>query len=114
TSSADAPAIPAAAGRRPAGWPWWRWRSACDGAAGADAVGSLALAILAALTMSQPDPDAARVLPLLRRHGWNATSFQSLEEGFRYDFQGPDACVPYVDTGRAWVAAGAPIASPRR
>jgi phosphatidylglycerol lysyltransferase len=64
--------------------------------------------------MSQSDPDAARVLTLLRRHGWNATSFQSLEAGFRYDFQGPDACVPYVDTGRAWVAAGAPIAAPRR
>jgi phosphatidylglycerol lysyltransferase len=64
--------------------------------------------------MPHPDPDAVRVLSLLRRHGWNATSFQSLEAGFRYDFQGADACVPYVDTGRAWVAAGAPIASARR
>src|SRR6185436_3198642 len=64
---------------------------------------------------TEPQPaDAQQVLPLLRRHGWNATSFQSLEAGFRYDFQGPDACVPYVDTGRAWVAAGAPIASSRR
>jgi phosphatidylglycerol lysyltransferase len=69
--------------------------------------------------MSRPsdetDPAQARqVLSLLRRHGWNATSFQSLESGFRYDFQGTDACVCYVDTGRAWVAAGAPIASPHR
>ena len=66
--------------------------------------------------MSRPptEPHPAQVLALLRRHGWNATSFQSLEAGFRYDFQGPDACVPYVDTGRAWVAAGAPIASSRR
>ena len=64
---------------------------------------------------TEPQPaEARRVLSLLRRHGWNATSFQSLEAGFRYDFQGPDACVPYVDTGRAWVAAGAPIASSRR
>jgi hypothetical protein len=47
---------------------------------------------------------------LLRQHGWNATSFQVLEPGFEYWFDG-DACVAYVDTGRAWVAAGAPIAA---
>ncbi|HYQ16150.1 MAG TPA: GNAT family N-acetyltransferase, partial [Polyangiaceae bacterium] len=50
-----------------------------------------------------------RVLELVRRYGWNATSFQTLEEGYRYFFDG-DGCVAYVDTGRAWVAAGAPIA----
>jgi lysylphosphatidylglycerol synthetase-like protein (DUF2156 family) len=52
------------------------------------------------------------VLALLRVHGWNATSFQVLERGFSYWFD-PDAeaCVAYVDTGHAWVAAGAPIAS---
>jgi phosphatidylglycerol lysyltransferase len=61
-----------------------------------------------------PPAQTQEVLSLLRRHGWNATSFQSLESGFRYDFQGPDACVPYVDTGRAWVAAGAPLTAPRR
>jgi phosphatidylglycerol lysyltransferase len=55
-----------------------------------------------------------RVLALLKRHGWNATSFQILEEGFRYWFDGDDACVAYVDTGRAWVAAGAPVAAPER
>jgi phosphatidylglycerol lysyltransferase len=47
---------------------------------------------------------------LLRQHGWNATSFQVLEPGFEYWFAA-DACVAYVDTGRAWVAAGAPIAA---
>jgi len=54
------------------------------------------------------------VLALLERHGWNATSFQILEPGFRYWFDGDDACVGYVDTGRAWVAAGVPIAPPER
>lgn len=52
-----------------------------------------------------------RVLPLLERHGWNVTSFQILEPGFRYWFDGENACVGYVDTGRAWVAAGPPIAA---
>jgi phosphatidylglycerol lysyltransferase len=52
----------------------------------------------------------ARVLELLRQHGWNATSFQVLEPGFSYWFAA-DACVAYFDTGRAWVAAGAPIAA---
>jgi phosphatidylglycerol lysyltransferase len=54
-------------------------------------------------------PARARVLGLLRQHGWNATSFQVLEPGFSYWFE-DEACVAYVDTGRAWVAAGAPIA----
>jgi phosphatidylglycerol lysyltransferase len=63
------------------------------------------------------DRDAAetgqrsRVLELLRRHGYNATSFQVLEGGFVYWFGVADACVAYVDTGGAWVAAGAPIAA---
>ena len=55
-----------------------------------------------------------RVLALLKRHGWNSTSFQILEPGFRYWFDGDDACVGYVDTGRAWVAAGSPVAPPER
>jgi len=55
--------------------------------------------------------DRLRVLALLKRHGWNSTSFQILEPGFRYWFDGDDACVGYVDTGRAWVAAGAPVAA---
>ncbi|HVT10184.1 MAG TPA: DUF2156 domain-containing protein [Polyangia bacterium] len=73
--------------------------------------------------------EVSRALALLRRHGWNATSFQILEPGFRYWFASTegsaqrshrgtiaapedDACVAYIDTGRAWVAAGAPIAAP--
>jgi phosphatidylglycerol lysyltransferase len=56
----------------------------------------------------------ARVLELLRRYGWNATSFQSLEAGFRYWFDRDDACVAYVETGGAWVVAGAPICPPAR
>jgi phosphatidylglycerol lysyltransferase len=51
-----------------------------------------------------------RVLGLVERHGWNATAFQTLEPGYEYFFHGDDACVAYVDTGGAWVAAGAPIA----
>ncbi|MCX5748198.1 MAG: phosphatidylglycerol lysyltransferase domain-containing protein, partial [Proteobacteria bacterium] len=58
--------------------------------------------------------ERARVARLLERHGWNATSFQILEPGFRYWFDGDDACIGYVDTGRAWVAAGAPIGPPER
>ncbi|MEJ7596618.1 MAG: phosphatidylglycerol lysyltransferase domain-containing protein [Kofleriaceae bacterium] len=54
--------------------------------------------------------ERARVLELLKRHGWNSTSFQILDPGFRYFFDGDDACVGYVDTGRAWVAAGPPVA----
>jgi len=60
-----------------------------------------------------PLDDRPRVLELLKRHGWNATSFQILEPGFRYWFD-DDACVGYVDTGRAWVVAGSPVASPAR
>jgi phosphatidylglycerol lysyltransferase len=52
-----------------------------------------------------------RVLALVLRHGWNATAFQTLESGYEYFFYGHDACVAYVDTGGAWVAAGAPIGS---
>jgi phosphatidylglycerol lysyltransferase len=56
------------------------------------------------------DISRQRTLVLLRRFGWNATSFQVLEPGFSYWFYGDDACVAYVDTGHAWVVAGAPIA----
>jgi len=58
--------------------------------------------------------ERARVHALLQRYGWNATSFQVLEPEFRYWFDGPDpdaACVAYVETRDAWVAAGAPIAA---
>lgn len=55
-----------------------------------------------------------RVLALIKRHGWNSTSFQILEPGFHYWVDGDDACVGYVDTGSAWVVAGAPIAPAER
>lgn len=57
-----------------------------------------------------PTDDKARVADLVARHGWNATAFQTLETGYSYFFRGDDACVAYVDTGGAWVAAGAPVA----
>src|SRR3954466_16263618 len=57
--------------------------------------------------------NATRVLELVERHGWNATAFQTLEPGYAYFFHGDDACVAYVDTGGAWVAAGRPIAAPQ-
>jgi phosphatidylglycerol lysyltransferase len=54
----------------------------------------------------------ARVVALLRRHGWNATSFQVIEPEFRYWFDdGGHAAVAYVEAGGAWVVAGPPIAS---
>jgi len=56
-----------------------------------------------------PAIERERALELVRRHGWNATSFQTLEEGYRYFFDA-DGFVAYVDSGRAWVVAGAPIA----
>jgi phosphatidylglycerol lysyltransferase len=60
------------------------------------------------------DHERRRVLKALARHGWNSTSFQVLEPGFRYWWGDDDACVGYVDTGRAWVMAGAPLAEPAR
>jgi phosphatidylglycerol lysyltransferase len=57
------------------------------------------------------DTARARALERLKEHGWNATSFQILEPGFRYWFDDAGGCVGYVDTGAAWIAAGAPITS---
>ncbi len=54
-------------------------------------------------------PERARALAALRRFGWNATSFQVLGSGFSYWFSPDESCVAYVDTGRAWVVAGAPV-----
>jgi phosphatidylglycerol lysyltransferase len=51
-----------------------------------------------------------QVAALINRHGWNATSFQTLEDGYRYFFHA-GGCVAYVDTSEAWVVAGAPIAA---
>lgn len=52
-----------------------------------------------------------RALSLARKHGWNATSFQTLRPGFSYFFH-QDGYVAYVDTAGAWVAGGAPICPP--
>ncbi len=60
---------------------------------------------------SATSDERARAHELVRRYGWNATAFQTLEQGYRYFFHG-SGCVAYVDTGRAWVVAGAPIAPP--
>ena len=62
-----------------------------------------------------PAEARAAVAALVRRYGWNATSFQVLEPGYGYFFthdatSDGDACVAYVDTGSAWVAGGAPLA----
>jgi lysylphosphatidylglycerol synthetase-like protein (DUF2156 family) len=54
-----------------------------------------------------------RALPLLRAHGRDTVAAQILEPGFRYWFDG-DAVVAFVEVGRAWVAAGGPIAAPAR
>lgn len=60
---------------------------------------------------SRDHEDRLRVLSLLKRYGWNATSFQSLEPGIQYWFdETGEAGIAYVDTGQAWVVAGAPIA----
>jgi phosphatidylglycerol lysyltransferase len=67
-----------------------------------------------AITGVVSEPDRERVLALLKRFGWNSMSFQILEPGFSYWFDGDDACIGYVDTGRAWVIAGSPIAPRER
>jgi phosphatidylglycerol lysyltransferase len=66
-----------------------------------------------ALTPSAPDA-RARVSALVRSYGWNSTSFQLLEPGLRYFFEGEDAAVAYVETRRAWIAAGAPLCAEER
>jgi hypothetical protein len=44
------------------------------------------------------------LLSLLKKYGWNATSFQVVETDFRYWFDDDgDAAVAYLDTGGAWV-----------
>jgi len=57
------------------------------------------------------ESQAQTVLEAVRSYGYNATAFQVLEPGFEYWFA-PDGAgtVAYVDTGSAWVAAGAPLA----
>ena len=52
----------------------------------------------------------ARALELVRQFGRDTVSFQGLESGYRYFFDGDDALVAFIDTGQAWVAAGGPVA----
>jgi lysylphosphatidylglycerol synthetase-like protein (DUF2156 family) len=52
-----------------------------------------------------------RVLCLLKSFGTQSTSFQVLEPGYRYWFDG-DACIAFADVKGAWVTAGEPIAPP--
>ena len=48
---------------------------------------------------------------LVERHGWNTTSFQTLEPHFRYWFSTDgQGMVAYYDLPTGWVAAGAPVA----
>lgn len=49
----------------------------------------------------------------MQRWGWNATSFQTLSQGFSYWFT-EEGCVAYAQCGGAWVGAGAPIAEMER
>jgi len=59
-------------------------------------------------------PSPIDVEGIVWRHGWNSMAVQTLDPGFAY-LAGEDACVAYVEVGRkAWVAAGAPIASEER
>lgn len=60
--------------------------------------------------MSDRAEDRRRALALVRAHGRDATSFQALEPGLEYWFDGPDACVAFARVGRARVATGGPIA----
>ncbi|MFN3201028.1 MAG: phosphatidylglycerol lysyltransferase domain-containing protein [Bradymonadia bacterium] len=66
---------------------------------------------------ADPDPERACVLALLQRYGWSATSFQILEPGFQYWFDGDtpeDATgvVAYVDAPGHRVVAGPPVTDP--
>lgn len=60
-----------------------------------------------------PDADRARALALLERHGRAATSFQILEAGNRFWFDGPPdaptAVVGYVEAAGWRVVAGEPV-----
>lgn len=63
--------------------------------------------------MTECPSDRARTHRLIQRWGWNATSFQTLSDEFRYWF-GAEGCVAYVEHGDSWVGAGPPIAAPDR
>ncbi|HXT51804.1 MAG TPA: DUF2156 domain-containing protein [Thermoanaerobaculia bacterium] len=69
--------------------------------------------------MRQASPRGERDLELVRRlvlaHGWNTTCFQLLNPGLSYWRSADgDAVAGYVEHGRWWVVAGAPVAAPNR
>lgn len=59
-------------------------------------------------------PDAATRRAIAARHGVRPDTWPLLGPGFAYAPVDADAVVPYVDTGRAWIAAGPPIAAADR
>lgn len=70
-----------------------------------------------ALSELGPTADCQRARDHVLRFGRDAVAFQGLESACRYWFDAPapegtGACVAYVDTGGAWVAAGSPLAPP--
>ncbi len=61
------------------------------------------------------EPNRSELLALIRRYGRGTTSFQMLEPGLHYWWTPErDACVAFADVGRAWVAAGPPLAATER
>ena len=61
----------------------------------------------------------SRLLELVRRFGADAVSFLAFESSMRHWFDGPapgtsEAVVAFIDTGKAWIAAGAPVAEAAR
>ncbi len=63
-----------------------------------------------AVTADKVSATHAHVLRLIERHGRNAMAFQALDPGYQYFFDGDHGCMPYADTGAAWIATGNPIA----
>lgn len=62
------------------------------------------------MTRPVTSPLARKVERWIARHGREAGSSQILEAGFEWFIEESLGCVGYVDTGTAWVAAGAPVA----
>ena len=64
-------------------------------------------------------PERQDLLAAVRQFGVDAVSFLALESGMRHWSSGPRGAssgevVAYVDTGRAWIAAGSPFAEASR
>ncbi len=59
--------------------------------------------------------ETARARALVLEHGWNATSFQIVNPGFRHWFsRDGDAVAGLVDYAGVWVVAGAPVTAADR